>query len=192
MIFTIGHSNRSSSDFITTLLNYQITALADVRSSPYSRYLPHFNQKELRALLKSADIAYVYLGDCLGGRTDDPTYLHDDGRVDYERLRESDTFKQGMLRLNKGMEQYRIALMCSERDPMDCHRGLMISRSLHERRIDVTHIIDQDSSIRHDECLMRLLDKYGMQHDMFASRESLIDMAYQRRAMEVAYTSKTE
>jgi uncharacterized protein (DUF488 family) len=117
-----------------------VTAVADVRSSPYSRRLPHFSRGPLEAALRHHGLAYVFLGQELGGRPADPALYHEDGWADYERVRATESFRRGIDRLLHGLEQYTVALMCGEEDPLDCHRGLMITPALKAIGLPPRHI----------------------------------------------------
>jgi uncharacterized protein (DUF488 family) len=139
-LFTVGHSNYEAEVLLTLLEGAGVTALADVRSSPYSRRLPHFSRGPLEALLRSKGIAYVFLGRELGGRPADPALYDPEGWADYERIRATATFREGLQRLVRGLERYRIALLCGEEDPLDCHRGLMIAPALVELGLAPVHI----------------------------------------------------
>lgn len=119
-LFTIGHSNLSIEAFISLLQRYGITAIADVRSHPYSRYLPHFNKSELEVALQNVGIEYRFLGRELGARPNDLSY-YVDGKAPYEKIAATQVFEQGIKRLLKGVETNKIALMCAERDPITCH-----------------------------------------------------------------------
>lgn len=129
-LFTVGHSNHEPEAFLDLLRRHGVTAVADVRSSPYSRRLPHFGRAHLQATLRHHGVAYVFLGKELGGRPSDPALYHADGWADYERVRETEAFRQGIERVLRGLEHYTVALMCGEEDPLDCHRGLMITPAL--------------------------------------------------------------
>src|ERR1700742_2928764 len=122
MIFTVGHSNPPIERFIGLLQPHGITALADVRSTPYSRFNPQFNKEKLQSALAAAGIRYVFLGEELGARTKDPSCYDEDGKVSYTKLARTDLFRKGIERLLTGMQQHRIAIMCAERDPLECHR----------------------------------------------------------------------
>jgi uncharacterized protein (DUF488 family) len=138
-LLSVGHSNLDLDHFLDLLQNAGVTAVADVRSSPYSGRLPHFNGPDLERSLRARGIAYVFLGHLLGGRPADPA-LYDEGRVDYERVRQTDFFAQGLDRLVKGTEHYTVAMLCSEADPLDCHRCLMITPALVERGLAPLHL----------------------------------------------------
>ncbi|HXJ00872.1 MAG TPA: DUF488 domain-containing protein [Micropepsaceae bacterium] len=140
MIFTIGHSNHTSARFLDLLRAHGITALADVRSAPHSRWASQFNKEALAAALAENGIAYVYLGKELGGRPKDPTLLNAD-KPDYAAIAQTDLFRAGIARLLEGAKTYRVAVMCAERDPVECHRFRLIARHLATRDVPVTHIL---------------------------------------------------
>ena len=127
VLFTIGHSTHPIEEFIALLRRHDITAVCDVRSAPYSRFNPQFRREALAASLKDAGIAYVYLGRELGARVEDPALL-EDGRVSFAKVARSDLFRAGMERVGEGMRAYRVALMCAERDPIQCHRMILVTR----------------------------------------------------------------
>jgi uncharacterized protein (DUF488 family) len=139
-VYSVGHSNHDTDTFLALLQAAGIGAVADVRSSPYSRRLPHFNGPALAELLRKNEIAYVFLGDLLGGRPADPDLYDADGRVDYERVRATEDFHRGLERLVQGADRFAVAMMCGEADPLDCHRGLMITPALLERSVAPLHL----------------------------------------------------
>jgi uncharacterized protein (DUF488 family) len=143
-LYSVGHSNHDEAAFLALLRSAGITAIADVRSSPYSRRLPQFSRSTLEPWLRQHDIAYVFLGGQLGGRPADETLYDPDERgqlvVNYERLRATAGFQAGLDRLARGRERHTIAFLCSEEDPLDCHRGLMITPALVERGIQPLHL----------------------------------------------------
>ena len=122
MIHTIGHSNHPIERFVGLLLPHGITAVADVRSTPYSRFNPQFRREKLQASLADASIQYVFLGEELGARSSDPACYDASGRVSYAKLAQTPLFRKGIERLKGGMTQFRISIMCAEREPLDCHR----------------------------------------------------------------------
>ena len=139
-LFTVGHSSHEVERLVELIRGAGVTAVADVRSSPYSRRLSQFNRQTLDALLRHHGIAYVFLGDQLGGRPASSELYHAEGWADYERIRETEAFRLGIERVVRGLERYAIALMCGEEDPMDCHRALMIAPALKERGLPPRHI----------------------------------------------------
>jgi uncharacterized protein (DUF488 family) len=139
-IFSIGHSNHPIEEFLDLLRLHGIAVLVDVRSAPYSRYVPHFNPENLKATLKERGFQYLYMGRELGGRPEGAELYDADGRVRYDRLAEAPLFLGGLERLITGGGRYRVAMMCSEEDPTHCHRRLLIGRVLRARSVPFTHI----------------------------------------------------
>ncbi|HTK08121.1 MAG TPA: DUF488 domain-containing protein [Ktedonobacteraceae bacterium] len=155
-IYTIGHGNRSIADFIALLQRYQISYVADVRSQPYSRYMPHFSKNALEQALHAQHLHYLYLGETLGGRPLDRS-CYVDGKVDYALVREKPWYLQGIQRLRTAWEkQLTVALMCSELKPQECHRGKLIGNTLLEQGITVAHI-DETGVLREQEEINLLL-----------------------------------
>ena len=139
-VWTIGHSNHPLQTFLDLLEQHRIAVVADVRSSPYSRYASHFNQEVIRGQLQGRAVKYVFLGDQIGGRAEGEQFYDEQGHVLYGRLAESPEFQQGIRRLLDGVGTYRVALMCGEEDPTGCHRRLLIGRVLGQRGVEVMHI----------------------------------------------------
>ena len=139
-IWTIGHSNHPLEAFLDLLVRHQIGLLIDVRSSPYSRYASQFNREAIDPALRQRKIQYLYLGDLLGGRVEDPRFYDDDGRVLYGAVAQSPGFRQGIERLLERLVHARTAILCGEEDPSDCHRRLLVGRVLLERGVQVIHL----------------------------------------------------
>ena len=190
--FTIGHSNHGAEVFLELLLTHAVEEVVDVRSSPHSRYNPQFNRKTLQAALADAGVGYVFMGAELGGRPGDPSCYDDEGRVQYDRLAATDAFKEGIQRVLQRAGQRRMALMCSEKEPLDCHRTLLIARVLTARGIAVAHILAGGSLEGHASAMNRLLDGFNLPRDgdLFRSREQHIDDAVRRQAQRVAYVGR--
>lgn len=138
-LFTIGHSNHPTARFVELLKAHGVDAVADVRSQPYSRFAPQFRRAPLAAALKESGLAYAFLGRELGARSDDPACLID-GAVDYGRLALTPLFQAGLDRVETGLRTHRIALMCMERDPLTCHRCILVGRHLARRGVALRHI----------------------------------------------------
>jgi uncharacterized protein (DUF488 family) len=139
-IWTIGHSNHPLPTFLDLLARHQIELLIDVRSSPYSRYASQFNREAIHPPLQQRKIQYLYLGDLLGGRAEDPRFYDQEGRVLYGALAESPGFRQGIERLLERLPRARTAILCGEEDPTDCHRRLLVGRVLQDRGVRVIHL----------------------------------------------------
>ncbi|TIX92776.1 DUF488 domain-containing protein [Rhizobium sp. P44RR-XXIV] len=189
-VLTIGHSTLSYERFLELLRGASVTAVADVRTSPYSRHFSHFNRSTLRDELREDDIAYVFLGEELGGRPKDARF-YCDGVADYEKMARTDEFARGLERIIEGAQKYRIAMMCSEHDPLDCHRCLLVGRALRERGMRVRHILGNGAIIDQGEVEARLLDMAGKNDDdLFDPVEKRLAAAYRDRAMRVAFAER--
>jgi uncharacterized protein (DUF488 family) len=187
-ILSVGHSTLSYETFVKRLKSAGVTAIADVRSSPFSRHLPHFNQDVLKDALSQDGIAYVFLGQELGGRPQGQKY-YTNGIADYEKMATSERFKEGICRVKEGSQKYHIAMMCSEHNPLDCHRCLLVGRALIEQGLDVNHILSNGTTASHEKIESQLLAMLGKdEKDMFASPEELRSDAYRERAQKVAFT----
>ena len=145
-LYSVGHSNHDLTKLLQLVRSQGIEVVADVRTSPFSRYSPQFNRESLTRELRAFGIGYVFLGKELGGRPDGTQYYDDEGHVRYDRLAESDLFEAGLVRLLQGAREHRVAMLCSEADPAQCHRHLLIARVLDSRGVRVTHI-EADGSV---------------------------------------------
>lgn len=161
-VFTIGHSNHSLDVFAALLGTHRITAVADVRSVPYSRMNPQYNRESLAATLAASRIGYVYMGRELGGRSDDSACYDCDGRIRYDRVARTVRFSRGVERVLAGTARHRIALMCSERQPEHCHRTLLVGQALDDRGVDVRHIDADGGAESHADVIDRLLGKFNL------------------------------
>ncbi len=189
-VLTVGHSTHSSEAFMELLRQHGVTALADVRSAPYSRFNPQFNKDALEHSLKSHGINYVFLGRELGARSDDPS-CYENGRVQYVRLARTELFRSGLERVMNGSRKHRIALMCAEKEPLECHRTLLVARALAERGVAVDHILADGRLESHEATLARLLDLVGLPHeDLFRARDQLVAEALARQEERVAYVDE--
>lgn len=155
-IYTIGHSNHPLPAFLELLRRYDIQVLIDTRSSPFSRYSPHFSRDALKAAVQDAGIRYGFYGRELGGRPENQAFYDAEGRADYAQIAASELFQSGLARLVAGAAKRRTALLCSEENPSVCHRRLLISRVLFESGHGVCHIrgdgrLETESGLREAE-----------------------------------------
>lgn len=187
LIFTIGHSTHSIENFIKILKMRGITAIADVRSAPYSRFQPQFNREALAQSLSDSGIEYVFVGDSIGGRSQNPDD-YENNRVVYSRLKKSPYFENGIERVIAGSEKFKIALMCSEKEPIECHRTLLVGQTLHELGQEVTHIHGDGSLESHSDAIKRLLKLFKLDEpDLFRSDEEILTEALLRQEQKVAF-----
>jgi uncharacterized protein (DUF488 family) len=189
-VLTIGHSTHSAEAFLALLRVHDVEAVADVRSSPFSRYNPQFNRVPLEQLLKANGIHYVFLGKELGARSDDRS-CYDHGRVQYSRLAQTALFQSGIDRVLQGAAKYRVALMCAEKEPLECHRTLLVAKELAVRGQRVLHIHADGHLETHEAAMERLLKMTGVpDEDMFLSKEELLAKALARQEEQVAYVEE--
>lgn len=186
-VFTVGHSTLPYERFIALLRHAGVNAIADIRTSPFSRHFPQFNRDTLKSELRLDGVSYVFLGKELGGRPRD-RMLYRDGVADYEKMATCEAFGEGLRRVVEGAKRYRIALMCSEHDPVDCHRCLLVSRALLKKGVRVGHILSDGTVATQAQIEDRLLELAGCKSDdLFASREERLAAAYRDRARKVAF-----
>ena len=188
-LFTIGHSNHSLAHFVLLLTEHHVTAVADVRSAPYSRWHPQFSRQNLaEALHAAAEIEYVFLGQQLGARPEEPEFFTADGRVSFDRLGESLPFRNGVKRVLQGLQTHRIALMCAERDPLECHRGILIAPRILPHIEELDHIGPDGELESHAEAEERLLAGLHLpDRDLFHTHEELLREAYARQEEKIAW-----
>jgi len=187
VVFTIGHSTHPSDRFVELLRQHGVTAVGDVRSTPYSRFNPHFNTGRMKVWLPEAGIAYVFLGRELGARSDDPS-CYEDGRVQYDRLATTELFRKGLERVREGSRNYTLALMCAEKEPLECHRTILVARHVAAMGFDVQHIHADGTLESHDAAMTRLVQMLDLpQGDMFRSRDEILAEAYERHGQRIAY-----
>jgi uncharacterized protein (DUF488 family) len=189
-LFTIGHSNIPAQRFTAMLRAAGIETVADVRSVPASRFCPWFSAKHLAPLLAGANMSYLFFGDELGGRPRDPS-LYCDGVADYEAMARRPSFQDGLDRLLGNAGRCRLCLMCSERDPLDCHRCLLVARALAARGVSVGHILHNGEIESHIATERRLVKTAGGSGDLFVTgQDERLAAAYRRCARAVAYRLK--
>ncbi len=191
-LFTIGYSNRTIDDFIALLEEHKINALCDVRSMPYSSRNPDFNREPLKKALKSRNIEYVFLGEELGARPKDPS-CYVDGKAIYQKIAATTLFKNGLERIKLGMQKgYMLALMCAEKDPLTCHRSILICRNLRGQGVDIQHIIDRETIESQVNLEKRLIAQLKLHPDMFKDADSnaLVERAYDVQGDRIAYVEK--
>jgi uncharacterized protein (DUF488 family) len=150
-VFTVGHSNHSAEIFFGLLKEYGIEVVVDTRSHPYSRHAPRFNAHALEAALSTGGIRYLFLGRELGGRPEGEEFYDGKGRVDYALVGCSGPFLDGISRLQKEIQSRTVVLLCSEENPIRCHRRLLVGRALEEQGITLRHIRGDGSVETEDE-----------------------------------------
>jgi uncharacterized protein (DUF488 family) len=187
-IFTIGHSTHPIERFVELLAGQGVQVLADVRSTPFSRFNPQFNREKLAKNLAGAGIRYEFMGDALGARSTDPA-CYEDGRVSYARLAESAAFKRGIEQLVDAAGAQRVAIMCAEKEPLDCHRTILVGRALERAHVNVRHILADGSVEEHRQTMERLLARLKLPaDDLFSEGTARFEAAYAKQGARMAYS----
>lgn len=187
MIFTIGHSTHRIERFIELLQMHGVNEVVDVRSVPHSRFNPQFNRQALTHVLRDNDIGYVFMGNEFGARSKDPECYEDD-RVSYEKLAQTESFKHGLERLIAASSIQTMALMCAEKEPLECHRTLLVARALEKSGISTSHILSDGSIEPHAVAMARLKRQLHLpEHDLFRSDAELLEQAYRIQSQRIAY-----
>lgn len=191
ILYSIGHSTHSIDEFLRLLAEHGIQAIAYVQSAPYSRYSPQFARAALEQTLKEHGIVDVFWGRELGTRRSEPERYHN-GKVDYGRVEQSSAFHQGLNRPVQGAAKMNVAMLCAEKDPMTCHRTILVARCIKDLIDDVRHILADGRIETRAEAEQRLLIEYRLQNDdLFTTREKRLLDAYQRRANAISYQEPT-
>jgi len=188
-LYTIGHSTHTVEHFIGLLKKHSITAVCDVRSQPYSQFNPQFNRESLKNDLKRNNITYVFLGKELGARSENPS-CYIDGKVQYNYLVDEPLFQQGINRLTQGMKQYSIALMCAEKDPITCHRMILVCREMRSIAGQINHILANGEIETNSDAESRLLNMLRIVPDMFKNKDECIEEAYDKQGQRIAYVAE--
>jgi len=186
-VYTIGHSNHTLERFTGLLTMHRIATVGDVRSSPHSRFNPQFNREGLKHMLGTSGVGYVFLGRELGARSDDPA-CYQAGRVQYDRLARTALFQKGLDWVEAAARGDRLALMCAEKDPLDCHRAILVAPHLEARGFTIEHILDDGALESHAETMDRLLRLLDLpDQDLFRSHQDILEDAYRMRGERIAY-----
>jgi uncharacterized protein (DUF488 family) len=185
-LFTVGHSTHSIAHFVGLLAGQQIEAVCDVRSAPFSRRNPQFNKEPLQAQLRSAGVSYVFLGRELGVRSANPAHYLE-GKVQYRLLAQEPSFHEALQRIRTGAATLRVALMCAERDPLACHRTILVCRALRAPDLDIQHILTDGTLESRAAAELRLMAMLNIVPDMFHDEADCIERAYDAQADRIAY-----
>jgi len=187
-VFTIGHSSHDMDYFVGLLKRHSVSVVCDVRSKPYSRRNNQFNSGQLRNALFGHGISYIFMGRELGARSDDSS-CYVNGKVEYQRLAETEPFRTGIQWIREHICENRIVLMCAEKDPLECHRTILTSRSLVALGITVHHILENAKLESHNSAIERLLSRVykDPETDMFRSRAEMVEDAYAIQSARIAF-----
>ena len=186
-VFTIGHSTHALDSFVGLLRRHGVDEVADVRSTPYSRFNPQFNRDSLANNLVPHGIGYVFLGRELGGRPDDPA-CYENGRIRYDRVAASPVFQRGLDRVIQDAAARSVAIMCAEKEPLECHRTLLVAQALGVRNVAVQHIRADGTLEDHAAAMDRLLVMHGdpPQGELFGADGDRLKRAIARQTERMA------
>jgi len=194
ILYTIGHSNHKIEDFIGLLKKHRINCIADVRSTPYSQYNTQFNRELLTIDLRNANIEYIYFGDQLGARPDNAN-CYNENRVNFEYLAKTEQFHVGLDRLVNTSSKYIVALMCAEKDPIECHRFILVCRNLKNIGLHIKHILSDGNIEDNGDAERRMVKMLKIEPTLFEPRKTqaqLIEQAYEQQANDIAYDSSAQ
>jgi len=189
-LFTIGHSTHPIEHFVELLKRHGVDALCDVRSQPHSAYNPQFNRAALQKSLRENAVNYVFLGRELGARSDNPD-CYVDGKVVYQLLAGQMLFAHGIQRLRRTMEKHTVALMCAEKDPVTCHRMILVCRNMRPFTARIKHILADGALETNAQAERRLQRKLGIYSDLLRDEQQSIEDAYDAQGRAMAYAPKT-
>lgn len=194
-IYTIGHSSHTVEYFLSLLNKYEINCVIDIRSVPFSKYVPQYNKDTIKAILNSKGIYCIYMGEELGIVQKNREYYSKEGYLDFIRMSLGTPFKGALERIDEGIKKgYRITIMCTEKDPIDCHRSVLIGRELKSLDYDVQHIMPDGALQTQGELEIRLADMYfgnKLQESFFNEvsgdnqHEEVIKRSYVRRNIDL-------
>jgi uncharacterized protein (DUF488 family) len=183
-LFTIGHSNHSLARFLELLRPRAVSTVIDVRSSPYSKYSPQFTKDVLENALPNASLRYLFWGRQLGARRSEPA-CYVDGHARYDRIAQLPGFREGLDRILEQAAKEKCTIMCSEADPITCHRTILICRELKKAQPDlqITHLLGDGAAESHEDARQRLVKLHKLQRELFG--ELTTDAALGERAFDL-------
>jgi uncharacterized protein (DUF488 family) len=192
-LYTLGYSGLEIDGFLALVADHKIDVICDVRSTPYSTYKPDFTRAAFKRHLNAADVKYVFLGDKLGARPNDRS-CYVDGQAIYDKIAQTAPFKEGMARVRKGVETLNLALVCSERDPIECHRTILVVDRLIDLRASTTHIHTDGSAETQEAFDARLVEKHGLTPPPLLREPGdwnrAVVEAYEKQSAAIAYRER--
>ncbi len=197
VVYTVGHSNHPIEEFLKLLVKHNINCVCDVRSMPYSRFTEQYNRENIKEYLSEHNIKYLFFGEEFGARREEKSLLTD-GMVDFEKVAKNEKFIKGINRIEKGLEKgYRIALMCTEKEPIECHRTILVSRNLYLKGMVILHILSDGTAVYHEKIEEELVEKYfpnRNQLSIFDMNESIdyLKEAYKKANSDIGYRKEED
>lgn len=189
-LYTVGHSNRSLDEFIALLKQHEVPTVADVRSQPTSARFPYFSADPLKTRLQDEGLEYLFWGDELGARRQEPE-AYSGGQAKYPLIAKTFGFQAGLDQLRLALAERPVVLLCAEKDPLTCHRMILVCRQLRDE-FDIVHLIDDHTTETQEECEMRLLEMLDLPtRDLFRDEAEMLADAYDQQGERIAYRAGT-
>ena len=188
-LYTIGYSAFEPVNLIRLLNERSIGAVADVRSTPYSSRFREYNREQLQALLRRNRIHYLYLGKELGARPDKPE-LYSNGRADFRKMAATESFREACQRIRNGLSKMSICLLCAEKDPIQCHRTVLICHNFLKLypAANISHILADGGIESQEQTDLRIMRKHDLLREhLLMDFEQRMEEAYRKQEEEVAY-----
>lgn len=201
VLYTIGHSNHTIERFIKLLKQHKINCIVDVRSNPYSRYNEQFNRENIKIQLNQNGIYYIFMGEEFGARRKEKELYTIDGYLDFEKTVKSSKFLNGVERIKEGLKRnFNIAIMCTEKNPIDCHRNIMIAKYFYDIGYEVKNILENGEIVEQQEINRQLVDNYFPDRNQISflpeknldNYDELVKKAYKLKNKEIGYVLESE
>ena len=190
-LYTIGHSNHTQEEFLNLLVTHDINVVVDVRSVPASNHNPQFNQEVLSVFLQEHHIDYQFLGRELGARRMDS--INADGQVDFDQAIHTSLFCQGVEKIQQLLSDKRVVLMCSEANPLECHRFALVARYFHEYGVEVFHILKDALKVSQQALEQQMVAHYlHARKPMLSEVDELFGTYTVEQQLEDAYRLKNK
>ncbi len=194
-LLSIGHSQHRVDFFISLLKSHNVNYILDVRSIPYSQFAADYNRERIKAALQSNGIKYAFMGNYFGARPTDTSLYSPNGYLDFDKVADSLNFRKAFDSVAKGVEQgYKIAFMCTEKDPIECHRAILVTNAFFKAGYSIEHIMPDNTVQTQQDINERLLDMYYSdrnQLSLFASEnlsaEQYLSEAYKKQNEKIGY-----
>jgi uncharacterized protein (DUF488 family) len=199
-VYTIGYTGFTTEKFLATLKHYNINVVIDVRSSPYSERYADYNKDNIEKLLKENGIYYRNYVTEFGARQDNNTFYADDGILDFELFARSKQFQAGVTKIQNSLEKgYSVVLLCAEKNPIQCHRTILVARAFHNLGYTVLHLLPEQKTLTHDQIELELLNKYFPNRGQISffsgcnmSDEECLIEAYKMQNKKIGYKAEGE
>jgi uncharacterized protein (DUF488 family) len=187
-IYTFGYSTHTFIELVNSIKNNNIDVAVDVRSVPYSKYTPQFNKESVKEGLLKEKIHYLHFGDEFGARRIEKE-AYTNGKVDFQKVIKLPKFLKGIERINNGLEKnYHIVLLCTEKEPIDCHRFLLVSKVLKDLlHINIHHILFDGNIIEQNEVELKMIKQLNLHNSLFENNKDNLEKAYKIFGNKIVY-----